>query len=192
MGSMQGALGLLSASSDVVPRRNQIVDFLPVQMEQPMATTLQRVKSEMAEHMTDNMIQVSHTDRAIFLEIPDSLLFAPGSTTIHPAAFEFLGDLGEALSSTDSRAEFIGYTDSTPSRGTSNWLLGAERAYMVMEYVLETHPDLDPERLKLGSRGEFGAKTLNDSLEGRLRNRRVVVKLHVGSESDEQAFDDVF
>jgi chemotaxis protein MotB len=70
-----------------------------------------------------------------------------------------------------------GHTDNVPikySGWKSNWELSTARALSVLHY-LEDSKNIDPKRLSATGYGEFQPVTVNDTPEGRQKNRRVEI-----------------
>jgi flagellar motor protein MotB len=112
-------------------------------------------------------------------------LFSSGAL-LKPAAERILDDLGAAIKS-DAAAVVIavtGHTDDVPLRPGAPFrddvALGLARATAVAER-LRTGADLDAGALLLRSLGSREPPFPNDSREGRLRNRTVVIQ--IGSHS---------
>jgi flagellar motor protein MotB len=108
-------------------------------------------------------------------------LFGSGAV-LKPAAQRILGDLAAAIKS-ESGAVVIavtGHTDDLPLRPgapfSDDVALGFARATAVAER-LRRAADLDAHALLLRSLGSRGPPFPNDSPEGRLRNRTVVIRV---------------
>ena len=85
----------------------------------------------------------------------------------------------------DPRAtvEIVGHSDSTGS-GEDNERTSRERAEKVRQYLVETH-GIDAARMNVSGAGSAQPIAPNDTPEGRLRNRRVEVRVTIpGGEAD--------
>ncbi|MCB9780653.1 MAG: OmpA family protein [Alphaproteobacteria bacterium] len=113
--------------------------------------------------------------------IPGSVLFRPGETTIREEATMVLDLLATALKlHPDTQAWIIGHTDDHALSGTlkrkydDNWGLSTARARAFMDRLV-TDFEMDPDRFTVAGRGPSDPIDVNDTPEGRERNRRIVV-----------------
>jgi outer membrane protein OmpA-like peptidoglycan-associated protein len=111
-------------------------------------------------------------------EITVHILFKPGSAEI---ADDFskkqLDEVGKALSSeglSKYRFEIAGHTDSSGSEKL-NLKLSKQRANAIKEYLCMKYKIL-PEKLMARGYGESMPVVSNDTIAGRAKNRRVVIK----------------
>ena len=77
--------------------------------------------------------------------------------------------------------EVEGHTDNVPvskkSKYENNNVLSMYRALSVADFIREI-TDLNPAYVKSSGRGEFVPVADNTTVEGRMRNRRVVIKIY--------------
>jgi type VI secretion system protein ImpK len=107
-------------------------------------------------------------------------LFKPGDAAVSSEDQGLLMRIGEALAKVPGQVDVIGYTDNVPIRTLrfpSNWELSKARAESVARF-LATH-GVDRARIAADGRGESEPLASNDTPEGRARNRRVEITLHV-------------
>ncbi len=111
-------------------------------------------------------------------EITVHILFKPGSAEIADAfSKKQLDEVGKALSSkglSEYIFEIAGHTDSAGSEKL-NLKLSKQRADVIKEYLGLEH-SIPPERLKAKGYGESMPVASNDTIAGRAKNRRVVIK----------------
>jgi outer membrane protein OmpA-like peptidoglycan-associated protein len=101
--------------------------------------------------------------------------FAPGQSTLQPAAGSHLGKLVQFVQSQPSkRVRIEGYTDSSGD-STANLALSRQRAEAVRDALVAA--GVKASRIEVAGRGEANPVASNDSEAGRARNRRVVVTL---------------
>ena len=102
--------------------------------------------------------------------------FAPNSNRILTDYYGDLNKLGEALSSpqyTSKRLQIEGHTDNVGSE-KYNQVLSAKRAESVKQYLVQHFP-IAPERLVTMGYGKTRPIAVNDTEEGRQKNRRIEV-----------------
>ncbi|WP_233840701.1 flagellar motor protein MotD [Dyella sp. 2HG41-7] len=141
---------------------------------------LDRIRSQV-EHalqplIDKNLVAVRRTPNWLEIEIRTDILFPSGVATLSPSANDVLTSLGSILAPFANPLRVEGYTDDMPINTTvypSNWELSAARAASVARLFAEH--GVDPERLGIVGWGQYRPAADNTSVDGRNRNRRVLV-----------------
>jgi len=123
----------------------------------------------------------SVNDRAI-INKQIQIHFTPGSDEIMAGSFFVLDALGETMTSfgnTYLRVE--GNTDATGS-ATTNMSLSERRALAVKNYIVQTFPNIDPNRFQAVGRGSTNPVADNATEAGRQLNRRTDIKVILAAE----------
>lgn len=110
------------------------------------------------------------------IELDSGFMFDSGAARLSAAATALLERLLPMLQSTDTPVRVEGYTDNVPLNGgayASNWELSAARAAAVVATLARA--GVDTARLSATGLGERHPVGDNASIEGRRRNRRVVI-----------------
>lgn len=106
----------------------------------------------------------------------DEIHFEPGSARLTNIAKAILDDVALRMKQEPtSTAVVIGYTDNRENTGT-NQDLDRRRAEAVRDYLVSRH-GIDPSRITVEGRDAREPVGDNNTAEGRLRNRRVVIRL---------------
>ncbi|MGA7614102.1 MAG: OmpA family protein, partial [Thermoanaerobaculia bacterium] len=106
----------------------------------------------------------------------EELHFEPGSARLTNIAKAILDDVALRMKQQpDATALVIGYTDTQEKTGPNNDL-DRRRAEAVRDYLVSRH-GIDPSRITIEARGTSEPVGDNSTAEGRLKNRRVVIKL---------------
>lgn len=144
------------------------------------ARDIQKIADEVAQAMQQlvdkGLVSISLTDLWVEVEIKDSVLFPSGSAQIHPDAIEVLTRLATILADFTNPVRIEGFTDNVPITTQvypSNWELSAARAASVVR--LFERQGLSSTRLSAVGYGEYRPIATNDTVEGRAKNRRVVL-----------------
>lgn len=104
--------------------------------------------------------------------------FGSGKSTIDSGSAPLLGKVQEALKLFPDAAVVVeGHTDSNGS-DSNNLILSQDRADAVKQYLV-THASLNPEKVSSIGYGEARPVSTNETAEGRARNRRIDLVLHV-------------
>jgi chemotaxis protein MotB len=111
------------------------------------------------------------------LQMPNDVLFDPGSATVKPAGLATLKQVAIVLKGVpDRHFQVAGHTDNVPistARYASNWELSTARAVDVVRVLVEQ--GLRPAVLSAAGYGEFAPLFSNDVAEARAKNRRVEI-----------------
>jgi len=106
----------------------------------------------------------------------DEIHFEPGSARLTNIAKAILDDVALRMKQEPtSTAVVIGYTDNRENTG-ANHDLDRRRAEAVRDYLVSRH-GIDPSRISVEGRDAREPVGDNATAEGRLRNRRVVIRL---------------
>ena len=130
------------------------------------------------------MITVRRTELWIEVEINSDILFTPASARLDPVAQDTLGTLAEVLTDVPNMLRVEGHTDNLPiatAQFPSNWELSAARAASVVH--LFARQGIAPGRLAMVGYGEFRPREDNNDINGRNRNRRVMVVILADSDN---------
>jgi len=166
-------------------------------LDKKLGNPLQGLKHDMQMalyQLTENgLAKFELDDDWLTIELNSGMLFASGSATASPAASIILNQIAKVLSSVNNHIEIRGYTDSLAINNeifTSNWQLSAARAASVTS-LLEDF-GITQQRLAIKANGSNDPIETNETVEGRAKNRRVVIALSkFGLENDEVSDDKV-
>ncbi|HYD61023.1 MAG TPA: flagellar motor protein MotD [Noviherbaspirillum sp.] len=165
--------GLLRA----LPPRQRTSEAVRREKEQltGMARSLQQV---MAPLVQQGKVRVTQSARGINVEINASVLFAPGDARLSEDSIQALRAVAEVLRDDDHAIQVEGHTDSVPIKNAqfpSNWELSSVRASSVVRLFIES--GIAEKRLTAVGHGPTQPVGPNDTIEGRMRNRRVSVMI---------------
>lgn len=121
-------------------------------------------------------VRVTQSPRGVRVEINASVLFAPGDAKLSEKTSDVLKDVAAVLKDDDHSIQVEGHTDSVPIRNTffpSNWELSSVRASSVIRLFSEN--GIAENRLTAVGKGATQPVADNDTVDGRLKNRRVTV-----------------
>lgn len=125
-----------------------------------------------------DQVDIEMIPEGVKVTLSDSLTFNSGSSELLPAARDVLEEIAAVFDSEVEEAEVQGHTDSVPvaanSYYRSNWHLGAARGVSVLNFIQE-RSDMEPERYKASSFGEYRPVADNETPAGRRLNRRVEI-----------------
>lgn len=142
--------------------------------------------AEQVEELTktnyiEDEVDVEFNGQYVSLTLNGALLFDSGSAEIKEGAKPILDKVALILTKyNDHTIEIEGHTDNVPIHTAvfkDNNELSSFRALSVFNYLLEVS-DLNPAILKHSGRGEYVPVADNTTAEGRMRNRRVEIKIY--------------
>lgn len=125
-------------------------------------------------------VEVSRVEEGISLRVQDQLLFPSATAELTTNGSSLVGSLLETIQRYDGEVWVEGHSDSqtiSTEEFSSNWALSSARAIAIVE-ALEAS-GVAPERLRAVGLAATQPLEDNNSPEGRARNRRVEVVIHV-------------
>lgn len=128
----------------------------------------------------DDDMEMLIEDEYVSFRFDDEFLFQTGEASLQPAGQAAISELVPMLMQTDARISVEGHTDNIPIstlQFPSNWELSSARASSVLRFLIDE--GVQPERLRAIGYGDIEPIASNDSAEGRARNRRVEITVHV-------------
>lgn len=141
-----------------------------------MEQIAERLETRLQGLIEQDLVNVTRSKLWVKVEMNTNLLFTSGSATLQPQATAPLEDLALELSQLPNHVEIEGHTDNIPIKTDifpSNWELSAARAASVVHLFMNT--GVAPDRLAAIGFGPYRPVTDNTTVQGRSRNRRVVV-----------------
>lgn len=160
----------------LVDRRNARLAEKQRKLDERMQKLNETLNSKMAGFVKNGQMTVSQSTRGVTLDINASMLFKPAEATVQPDAIQTLADVAKILAGEDMAIEVEGHTDNLPisnAQFPSNWELSSARASSVVRLFIEQ--GIISTRLKATGLADNVPIEENSSIEGRARNRRVVV-----------------
>jgi type VI secretion system protein ImpK len=169
----------LSGASDAVAAQIASLRLAAPVTPKPKPAAEPRLAPFLAEEIKRGLVRVDDLpDRSIVTIIGDGL-FKPGEVAVAREDQWLLLRIADALTKVRGQVDVTGHTDNQPIRSLrfpSNWELSKARAQSVVS-MLETR--VNRERFRADGAGETEPVASNDTPEGRARNRRVEIVLHV-------------
>ena len=168
--------------SSPVEHTRQPVDFKDIiekkKENKELDELLMKIKEYLRKHHLEGVIMATREERGIELVLQENILFDSGRATIKQGAKPFLTEVAKLISSLSNKISVEGHTDSQriiqPSKYQSNWNLSGDRAANVVNYFIEQH-HLSSDRFTIAGYAYTQPVASNETEEGRLKNRRVVI-----------------
>lgn len=124
-------------------------------------------------------MKVIQDSRGVVIRISESLAFETGQSELLPEFRETLDHIAGLIIDAPNAILVEGHTDNIPIKTPfypSNWELSATRATQIVRYFTTQH-GMTPDRFSVAGYAEFRPIAVNDTLEGRAKNRRVEIVL---------------
>jgi chemotaxis protein MotB len=122
-------------------------------------------------------LQVEFRGGLMLVKLPDNILFDPGKTALKSAGKEAVTQVAQILSGIEGRKfQVTGHTDNVPMKSgkyKSNWELSSARAVEVVKVMIAS--GMDPKRLSAAGYADQLPVAENDTVIGRLQNRRIEI-----------------
>ena len=139
---------------------------------------LESLKADLKKYAVAD-VEVKLNKGYVFVDIPTSIMFASGTTSLSKKSIQILGGIAELLKAQpDVNFLIEGHTDNKAFKEnkTNNWNLSVNRAAAVAK-VLQTKYKIDPKRMIAAGRSQYLPVADNNTKEGRLNNRRIRIVL---------------
>jgi chemotaxis protein MotB len=143
---------------------------------------VENLRKKMSDALTgfsSNELQVFVKNGRVYVSLQENLLFPSGSAVVNPKGKQALGTLAQVLNiNPDINVVVEGHTDSVPIRGKyeDNWALSVARSTAIVRILTDTYK-VDPTRVTASGRSKYEPVDLNETPEGRQRNRRTEIIL---------------
>lgn len=165
----------LPLSADLVPKRST-PPAAPDLQQRNLDRIQQQVEKALQPLIDKKLVRLRRTPTWLEIEIRTDILFPSGVAALTGPADKVLVQLGDILAPFGNPLRVEGYTDNKAINTVvypSNWELSAARAASVAR-LLAGH-GVSPDRLGIIGWGQFRPVVSNDTVDGRNRNRRVLV-----------------
>lgn len=148
----------------------------------PDVSGLEREFQEVLAPIKDkSAISLRRDDRGLIVSLGDALLFESGSAELKSSARPALDAIASVLQARPNEITVEGHTDDIPihtDRFPSNWELSTMRATNILRYMTQNY-GLPASRFSAAGYGEQRPIAPNVTLDGRSKNRRVDIVIHV-------------
>ena len=184
MESFQGSAGILEGGKTLTDSK-LVFNAMPetdVSQKPIEIKELEMIKEIIDEYLEMNgleaEISVELQDRGLIIRFPENALFDSGYADIKTDSEQTLRFLGELFSQPEFMERHIrveGHTDNVPistKEFPSNWELSARRATNVVTFFIN-QMDVDDSKLAIAAYEDNYPVAVNDTAEGRAKNRRV-------------------
>jgi len=190
-GDVSPRIGPQANNGDISPRSNSRYSSIiqPLKLNQlhsdkqkrereNMAALANKLANSLSQLINDGKLRVVQNNRGIRIDIHDTLLFAPGSAELSPAAKQPLAEIATFLKESTNQIQVEGHTDNVPihtDQFFSNWELSAVRATALVRLFSES--SIAESRLSAAGYGSAQPIADNGTPEGRAKNRRVSIMI---------------
>jgi len=163
---------------ELIPEQLAVTKSLDEKLGNPLPELKQEMQTALIQLTENGLAKFELDNDWLTIELNSGMLFASGSATASPAASIILRRIANVLSSVNNLIEIRGYTDSLAINNeifSSNWQLSAARAASVTNLLEEF--GIIQQRLGIKANGSNNPIDTNETVEGRAKNRRVVIAL---------------
>ncbi len=153
--------------------------------ERAMQQIAEEIEKAVAPLIDKRLITVRRDELWLEVEIKTSILFPSGSARLEPRAVPVLKEIAAILGRFPNPLRVEGFTDNRPINTLafpSNWELSAARAASVVHLFMDS--GVTPARMAAVGFGEHRPVAENGTEDGRNRNRRVVLVILAGKNTE--------
>jgi len=169
-------------SSESAPKQSLAIIDSIAEADQTMseAKVLEELGDELEDALSSlidrDLVSVEKNDLWVEVEMNSNMLFGSGNASLSDEALRILWKVAKPIRRLNNSVQVEGFTDNVPINTfeyPSNWELSAARSASVVHLFAKY--GIDPERLAAVGYGENHSVDDNATVEGRERNRRVVI-----------------
>jgi chemotaxis protein MotB len=149
----------------------------PNQPGEPIKNIQAELEKALAPEILKHVVDLKVTREGLIVSLREIGFYESGSANIRPSSKDSIDRLAAVLHAHSEFLRIEGHTDNVPihnARFDSNWELSTARAADLVKLFI-TRYHFDPARLSAAGYAEFHPVSLNDTSDGRARNRRVDV-----------------
>jgi len=138
-----------------------------------------QLEEKLAKEIGNKQILLEMSRGGLVITMANDILFDSGKAKLKRNSYSVLDKIASVLQSEvpERNIGVEGHTDNVPikySGWKSNWELSAARATSVLHYLIDKC-GIAPQRLSAIGYGEYRPIDMNDTKDGRARNRRVEI-----------------
>jgi len=143
--------------------------------------TYETMMGHMQSELNSGKIEIEHMRDGINVNLAQDILFKSGSADLDKTGKELLLKVAQDLKTSAFQVVVVGHTDNQKigkalaARYPSNWELGGARAATIVRLFEDA--GIAKERLTAASFADSRPRESNDTPEGRMKNRRIEIKL---------------
>jgi chemotaxis protein MotB len=173
---------LLKLESDMQKRSKRITELETLISSKDQA--MRDLKNAISNALTafeGKGLTVEQRDGKVYVSMENKLLFESGSWAVGTDGRKAIEQLGLVLANNPEIAVLIeGHTDNDPFSGNghiaNNWDLSTKRATAIVK-ILSENKNIKLENLTAAGRSEYAPVALNNTTDGKAKNRRIEVVL---------------
>ncbi|HAS54972.1 MAG: hypothetical protein A2X56_00600 [Nitrospirae bacterium GWC2_57_13] len=191
-GALEGQVMNLQKELDSLKSEKQnleskVEELTPLQekvekLQESSQTRLDLIK-KLESEIKEGEIQITEMKDRLTMTLVDKIIFPSGSAEVSKKGKTVLDKVVSILKDVkDKRIQVEGHTDNVPITSTirkkypTNWELSTARATHVVRYLQESG-GIDPKFLSATGYSEYRPVALNDTDEGKRKNRRIEIVL---------------
>lgn len=176
------ALSLGLTGCTVIFQKGRRTDIEKISKLKSDLSELERAKEELERRLKDEIgnkqVKVEMADKGLVITFVAEVLFDSGKDKLRNDSLPKLDKVVNVLNTTvaDLGIGIEGHTDNQPIRRSgwkSNWELSTSRALSVLHYLGQS--GVSEPRMSATGYGEYRPVALNDTKDGRQKNRRVEI-----------------
>jgi chemotaxis protein MotB len=147
----------------------------PTAAPSPLKDIQAELEKALAPEIKRHVIDVKPKKEGLVVSLREMGFYDSGSAAMRPSSLEAIDRLARVIVPREENLRIEGHTDNVPIHNAhfaSNWELSTARATeLVRLFIVRYH--VEPNRLSAAGFAEYHPVDLNDSPDGRARNRRV-------------------
>jgi len=147
----------------------------PTAAPTPLKDIQAELEKALAPEIKRHVVDVKPRKEGLVVSLREMGFYDSGSATMKPSSMQAVDRLSQVIAPRTESLRIEGHTDNVPihnSHFSSNWELSTARATeLVRLFIMRYH--IEPDRLSAAGFAEYHPVDVNDTSDGRARNRRV-------------------
>jgi chemotaxis protein MotB len=147
----------------------------PTSSPAPMKDIQVELEKALAPEIKQRVVEVRPRKEGLVVSLREMGFYDSGSAAMKPSSLQAVDRLARVIVPRSENLRIEGHTDNVPIHNphfSSNWELSTARATeLVRLFILRYH--VEPDRLSAAGFAEYHPVDVNDTADGRARNRRV-------------------
>lgn len=144
-----------------------------------LSSTLKELQTSLAQELSSDKLEVRRELRGIVISLAQAAFFPSAEDAIAAPMYPSLEKIAKIIGETQNNVRLEGHTDNIPIRNArfrSNWELSTARGIAVFDFLTQ-RCGLAEERFAVSGHAHTVPADVNDTAEGRAKNRRVDIVL---------------
>lgn len=154
-----------------------IPETQPAPGDESLAKPFAQLSLELKNEISAGKVGIRLGSRGIVITLHERSFFPSGDDSIYVSSYSAIGRVASVIADLPNPVQLEGHTDSVPihtGRFRNNWELSTARSIALLQ-LFQVQFGIEPDRFVVAGYAQNAPVAVNDTEEGRARNRRVEI-----------------